>query len=68
MHGGDEEEKDEFSPQVLMDNGLSVTAKDYLAGVSKSLEKDLHKEMLLEQRNMMMRIRVQDPESRKYEV
>lgn len=45
-----------------------MTAKDYLVGVSKSLEKDLHKEMLLEQRNLMMQIRMEDPESRKYEI
>ena len=46
----------------------SLTSKDYLAGVSKSLEKDLHREMLMEQRNMLMRIRMEDPESRKYEL
>lgn len=68
IHGGDEEEKDEFAPQMLMENGQSLTAKDYLAGVSKSLEKDLHKEMLLEQRNKLMQIRVHDSESRKYEM
>ena len=36
--------------------------------MSKSLEKDMHKEVLLEQRNLLMRIRMDDPESRKYEI
>ena len=39
-----------------------------MAGMSKSLEKDMHKEVLLEQRNLLMRIRMDDPESRKYEI
>ena len=49
-----------------MDAGVS--AKDYLAGMSRSLENDLHKEVLLEQRNLLMRIRMDDPETRKYEI
>ena len=36
--------------------------------MSKSFEKDMHKEVLLEQRNLLMRIRMDDPESRKYEI
>jgi len=64
MNGGDDDEEE--APQIVFEN--SVTSKDYLAGVSKSIEKDLHREMLLEQRNMLMRIRMEDPESRKYEL
>ena len=45
-----------------------VSAKDYLAGMSRSLENDMHKEVLLEQRNLLMRIRMDDPEARKYEI
>ena len=36
--------------------------------MSRSLEKDMHKEVLLEQRNLLMRIRMDDPETRKYEI
>jgi hypothetical protein len=44
------------------------TAKEYLAGVNKGLEKDLHREMLLEQRNTLMRIRMEDPDTRKFDI
>ena len=43
-----------------------TAAQDYLAGMTQSLEKDLHKEMLLEQRNLLMRIRQEDTSMRKY--
>ena len=36
--------------------------------MSRSLEKELHKEMLLEQRNLLMRIRNEDTEMRKYQI
>ena len=36
--------------------------------MSRSLEKDLHKEMLLEQRNLLMRIRMEDTSMRKYQL
>ena len=71
----DEEEKDEFAPQIVSADGAEsrqleagCSAKDYLAGMSKNLESDMHKEVLLEQRNLLMRIRMDDPESRKYEI
>ena len=32
------------------------------------MEKELHKEMLLEQRNLLMRIRNEDTEMRKYQI
>ena len=71
----DEDEKDEFAPQIVSESGIQAhnlkageSAKDYLAGMSKSLEKDMHKEVLLEQRNLLMRIRMDDPESSKYEI
>lgn len=64
MNGGDDED-DEDKPQV---EGDQETVKDYLVGVSKSLEQDLHREMLMEQRNMLMRIRQDDPEAKKYEL
>jgi hypothetical protein len=44
MNGGDDDEEE--APQIVFES--SVTSKDYLAGVSKSIEKDLHREMLLE--------------------
>ena len=46
--------------------GAGTSANDYLAGMSRSLEKDLHKEMLMEQRNLLMRIRMEDTSMRKY--
>lgn len=64
MNGGDDENEDD-KPQMV---GDQATVKDYLAGVSKSLEQDLHREMLMEQRNLLMRIRLDNPEARKYEV
>ena len=36
--------------------------------MSRSLEKDLHKEMLMEQRNLLMRIRMEDTSMRKYQI
>ena len=54
---GDEEEDDEDEadmPAIVTTDGAQsladagTSAKDYLAGMSKSLEKDLHKEMLME--------------------
>lgn len=66
MNGGDEDIDEDEAPQIVLDS--SLTSKDYLAGISKSLEKDLHREMLMEQRNMLMRIRMEDTESRKYEL
>ena len=54
----DEEEDDsmdgEDAPQIVTADGkqslaqAGTTAQDYLAGMSHSLEKDLHKEMLME--------------------
>lgn len=67
-----EEEKDENAPQIVTEDGKNslaqagASAQDYLAGMSKSLEKDLHKEMLMEQRNLLMRIRMEDTSMRKY--
>lgn len=61
---GDDDEsedgEDADMPEIVTADGLNslaeagTSAKDYLAGMSKSLEKDLHKEMLLEQRNLLM--------------
>ena len=48
--------------------GAGTSANDYLAGMSRSLEKDLHKEMLMEQRNLLMRIRMEDTSMRKYQI
>lgn len=39
-------------PMIEFDN--QQTANDYLKNVSKGLEEDLHKEMLIEQRNLLM--------------
>lgn len=36
--------------------------------MSKSLEKYLHKEVLMEQRNLLMRIRMEDTSMRKYQI
>ena len=36
--------------------------------MTRSLEKDLHNEMLLEQRNLLMRIRMEDNSMRKYQI
>ena len=65
MHGGDSEQDEDEQPQMVTDQ---ATAKEYMAGVSKSLEKDLHREMLMEQRNVLMRIRMDDPDAKKYEI
>ena len=44
------------------------TAKDYLAGVNKGFQDELKREVLIEQRNLLMKIRSLDPESNKYEL
>jgi len=65
---------DEDAPQIVTADGrhylaqAGTSSKDYLAGVSRSLEKDLHKEMLMEQRNLLMRIRMEDTSMRKYQI
>lgn len=70
----EEDEKDEYAPQIVGAEGSNqlagagTSAKDYLAGMSRSLEKDLHKEMLMEQRNLLMRIRMEDTSMRKYQI
>lgn len=64
----------EDAPQIVTADGkqslaqAGTTAQDYLAGMSHSLEKDLHKEMLMEQRNLLMRIRMEDTSMRKYQI
>ena len=69
-----EDDEDEFAPSIMTADGAhtianpGTSAKDYLAGMSRSLEKDLHKEMLLEQRNLLMRIRMEDTSMRKYQI
>lgn len=61
MHASDDEDEE---PQIIQTG--AETKADYLAGVSKSLEADLHREMLLTQRNLLMKIRNQDKEAKKY--
>ena len=70
----EEEDKDESAPQIVTADGQAslvqpgTSAKDFLAGMSRSIEKDLHREMLMEQRNMLMRIRMQDTSMRKFQI
>lgn len=68
----DDDEEDADMPAIVTADGAQsladagTCAKDYLVGMSRSLEKDLHKEVLLEQRNLLMRIRMEDTSMRKY--
>lgn len=64
MHADESEDID----QAQLEFADQTTANDYLAGVSKGLKEDLHREMLIEQRNLLMKIRSADPVSSKYEL
>jgi len=51
MHGdGEDEDMDDDAPQVVVGDAQISTnaAKEYLVGASKSLESEMHKELLME--------------------